>query len=147
MSENEKTVSPPPAIAVPSRKRPGAPRQPYRKWLWLRQHPRRAELVALVLSTPGVLNPNGASSVPLKPAELKPFNLTREQLDLIRRDAAAVRAVLAGQSWRQVAQLAKPEMTHEGWRKVVRLYRQYRDELFDVPTAAKPDKTEAKPKG
>ena len=94
------------------------------KWGWLQSYAQRESLFARVAER-GV-TPSGS----LTPADLAGFGLTPDQAALVCWDAVGVRARLAGQSFRQIAELVTPERSHETWRMVARLYLEYSDDLF-----------------
>lgn len=111
---------------------------PFGKWDWLRRHPQRAELLALVAGEKAPIPANGViPSGSLQPADLAPYGLTPEQAQLVCWDALGVRARLAGQSFRKIAEWVRPARSHETWRNVVRLYLEYSDALFAAPVGLK----------
>jgi hypothetical protein len=101
------------------------------KWHWLRTHPRRVELLALVTGTPARVTTRGAGPAgSLTAADLTGYGLTDAQAALVCWDALGVRARLAGQSWRSIAETVEPERSYETWRTVYKLYTEYSDALF-----------------
>ncbi len=108
---------------------------PLGKWHWLKEHPKRADLLAVVAGARAVIPANGViPSGSLAPSELAEFGLTAEQARLVCWDALGVRARLARQSYRKIAEWVRPERSYETWRTVVRLYLEYSDDLFaDAP--------------
>lgn len=108
------------------------------KWHWLRDHPRRAELLALVTGRPAKVERRGeATPGSLTPLDLDGFDLTDAQKLLVCWDALGVRARLAKQSWRVVAEQVEPRRSYETWRTVFKLYTEYSDALFADPPGLK----------
>lgn len=101
------------------------------KWDWLHRHPKRAELLALVADSKAVIPACGVvPSGSLEPAALAAYGLTDKQARLVCHDAIGVRARLAHQSYRKIAEWARPVRSYETWRNVCRLYLEYADALF-----------------
>ena len=118
-------------VAVMAKTLAGGPRG---KWHWLRDFPKRAKLLALVTGAAAPCVDGGKPPVSLCPADLDGFDLTAEQKYLVCWDALGVRARLANQSWRSIAECVVPHRSYETWRTVFNLYTAYSDKLFaDAP--------------